>query len=133
MGSPVDELPRHLPLSLHHANSRSELSVSELSLSDLVEGRSSTASRKPSPAPSTPVGETTWGADRWDEGVTEPIKPAGLYVKNVVYAGRALAEWAQVVFECNNFVERRRDEGVTNPWDMEIPILGVEGFRKLGG
>ncbi|KAH6898876.1 hypothetical protein B0T10DRAFT_121961 [Thelonectria olida] len=133
MSSPVDELPRRLSLGLHQANSRPELSASELSLSDLAEGRSNPASRKPSPAPSTPVGEMSWGADRWDDGVTEPIKPAGLYVKNVVYAGRALAEWAQVIFECNNFVERRRDEGVTNLWDMEIPILGVEGFRKIGG
>jgi hypothetical protein len=67
-----------------------------------------------------------------DAGV-QPVKPAGLYVKNSVYAGRALSEWAQVVFECNNFVERRRDEGMENLCDVEIPILGVEGFRKVGG
>jgi hypothetical protein len=67
------------------------------------------------------------------DSVVEPIRPTGVYVKNSVYTGRALAEWAQVVFECNNFVERRRDEGMSNLRDVEIPILGVEGFRKVAG
>lgn len=129
LSSPINETPRRLSLGL--TQTRSELSLSELSISDVGEGRSSPASRKPSPAPSTSAGSTV--GDRWDEGVTEPVKPVGLYAKNAVYAGRSLAEWSQVVFECNNFVERRRDEGVTNPWDMEIPLLGVEGFRKMGG
>ncbi|KAL3427847.1 UPF0592 membrane protein C7D4.03c [Phlyctema vagabunda] len=48
------------------------------------------------------------------------------------YAGRALAEWALIVAECNNFVERRRAEGVPNLRLVEIPTLGVEGFRKFG-
>ncbi|OAX82627.1 hypothetical protein ACJ72_03020 [Emergomyces africanus] len=46
------------------------------------------------------------------------------------YAGRALAEWALVVCECDNFFARRRDEGVPSDDAVEIPILGVEGFRK---
>jgi len=46
------------------------------------------------------------------------------------YAGRALAEWALVVKECNNFVERRKAEGVPGLKLMEVPTLGVEGFRK---
>ncbi|EEH20020.2 hypothetical protein PABG_02279 [Paracoccidioides brasiliensis Pb03] len=46
------------------------------------------------------------------------------------YAGRALAEWALVVCECDNFFTRRRDEGVPSDDAVEIPILGVENFRK---
>ncbi|KAL1968364.1 hypothetical protein VTN77DRAFT_1893 [Rasamsonia byssochlamydoides] len=46
------------------------------------------------------------------------------------YAGRALAEWAQVVSECDNFFERRRDEGVPSDRLVETPTLGVDSFRK---
>ncbi|KAL4810482.1 hypothetical protein BDV18DRAFT_150655 [Aspergillus unguis] len=46
------------------------------------------------------------------------------------YAGRALAEWAQIVAECDSFFSRRRDEGVPNDRLVETPTLGVEGFRK---
>lgn len=56
-----------------------------------------------------------------------PKKPSGVEAK---YAGRALAEWTLVVKECNNFIERRRAEGVPSLKLMEVPILGVEGFRK---
>jgi hypothetical protein len=37
-----------------------------------------------------------------------------------------------VVAECNNFVERRRSEGVPGLKWVEVPTLGVEGFRKFG-
>lgn len=67
------------------------------------------------------------------EDTTQPTKPAGAFVRNVVYSGPSLAEWAQVVSEHNCFVDRRRDEGVTQICDMEVPVLNVEGFRKLGG
>jgi hypothetical protein len=46
------------------------------------------------------------------------------------YAGRALAEWAQVVAECDSFFARRRDEGVPSDRMVETPTLGVESFRK---
>ena len=46
------------------------------------------------------------------------------------YVGRALAEWALVVGECNNFSERRQAEGVPGLKWVEIPTLGVEGFRR---
>ena len=46
------------------------------------------------------------------------------------YVGRALAEWALVVGECNNFAERRQAEGVPGLKWVEIPTLGVEGFRR---
>jgi hypothetical protein len=52
--------------------------------------------------------------------------------KRAKYAGRALAEWGVVVGECNNFVERRRAEGVPGLRWVEVPTLGVEGFRRFG-
>ncbi|KAJ6779557.1 hypothetical protein PWT90_10529 [Aphanocladium album] len=64
---------------------------------------------------------------------TRPSKPAGVFVRNAVYSGQALAEWTQVVNECNSFVDRRTDEGIDRLRDMEVPLLNVEGFRKLGG
>ena len=50
----------------------------------------------------------------------------------VKYSGRALAEWAIIVGECNNFTERRREEGVPGLKWVEVPTLGVEGFRRFG-
>ncbi|KAH8910519.1 DUF1765-domain-containing protein [Coniochaeta sp. PMI_546] len=66
---------------------------------------------------------------------TQPLRPAGMYISNATYAGRALAEWAMVVAECNNFVERRRDEGVLGLGEVEVPSLGVDGLgmRAFGG
>ena len=66
---------------------------------------------------------------------TSPVQPpsAPLLDERLVaskYAGRALAEWAQVVSECDNFFERRRDEGVPCDSMVETPTLGVESFRK---
>ncbi|PHH68212.1 hypothetical protein CDD80_173 [Ophiocordyceps camponoti-rufipedis] len=60
------------------------------------------------------------------------VKPCGLFSSNSAYLGRALAEWSHVVSEHNSFVDRRRDEGVERLSDVEVPLLGVEGFRKLG-
>lgn len=66
-----------------------------------------------------------------DMSVT-PSKPMGSLAQASTYAGRALAEWSWIVAECNSFVDRRRDEGVLGLSDVEIPSLGVEGFRKPG-
>ncbi|KAI1098893.1 DUF1765-domain-containing protein [Jackrogersella minutella] len=60
-----------------------------------------------------------------------PVEPKGVFATGVKYAGRALAEWSLVVAECNSFVDRRREEGVLGLSDVEVPALGVEGFRKL--
>ncbi|KAI2624754.1 DUF1765-domain-containing protein [Xylaria nigripes] len=65
------------------------------------------------------------------ENLVNPIEPTGSFAKNVKYSGRALAEWGLVVAECNSFVERRREEGVLGLQDVEVPALGVEGFRKI--
>ncbi|KAF6826010.1 gpi inositol-deacylase [Colletotrichum plurivorum] len=66
------------------------------------------------------------------EPLTQPLRPEGLYTKRAVYTGRALAEWSIVVAECNGFVDRRRDEGVLGLSEVEVPLLTVEGFRKIG-
>lgn len=71
--------------------------------------------------------------ERFVEPITQPVKPTGIFVKNAVYTGRALAEWAQIVFECNAFVDRRREEGVLGLSEVEVPLMGVEGFRNLRG
>ncbi|KAG6001004.1 hypothetical protein E4U21_004782 [Claviceps maximensis] len=74
----------------------------------------------------------TDGGEASNEQFTKPIKPSGIFAKNAVYSGRALAEWSQVVSECNIFTERRQDDGVERLCDVEVPFLGVDGFRKVG-
>ncbi|KAL5630995.1 hypothetical protein BROUX41_000867 [Berkeleyomyces rouxiae] len=59
-----------------------------------------------------------------------PIKPGGIYAQRAVYSGRSLAEWMLVVMECNNFVDRRRDEGVLGLADVEVPTLTLEPMRR---
>ncbi|KAI1202288.1 hypothetical protein F5X97DRAFT_233554 [Nemania serpens] len=65
------------------------------------------------------------------DNLISPVEPTGSFARTVKYAGRALAEWSLVVAECNNFVERRREEGILGLQDIEVPALGVEGFRKI--
>lgn len=103
------------------------------SSSELDQASLSPVEAKSSPAPSSPAGEYSQYTDRFGDAIVHPVKPKGIYIKNAVYTGRSLAEWGQVVWECNNFVERRRDEGISDLFNIEIPILGVEGFRKFGG
>jgi hypothetical protein len=55
---------------------------------------------------------------------------SGAQVAQSKYIGRALAEWALIVGECNNFAERRQAEGVPGLKWVEIPTLGVDGFRR---
>lgn len=64
--------------------------------------------------------------------VVPPVQPVGLFKERATYSGRALAEWAIVVNECNSFVDRRRDEGVCGLKDVEVPSLGVENLRRSG-
>ncbi|EED19181.1 conserved hypothetical protein [Talaromyces stipitatus ATCC 10500] len=46
------------------------------------------------------------------------------------YAGRALAEWAVIVSEYDNFFDRRLREGVPNDELVETPTLSVENLKK---
>ncbi|KZF19778.1 DUF1765-domain-containing protein [Xylona heveae TC161] len=63
---------------------------------------------------------------------TDPRQPEGQSIGHSRYAGRALAEWAMIVIECQNFFERRKGEGVPGNRYIETPTLGVDNFRKLG-
>ncbi|KAJ5398988.1 hypothetical protein N7465_009477 [Penicillium sp. CMV-2018d] len=59
-----------------------------------------------------------------------PAQPSYDHLVPSKYAGRALAEWAHIVSECDSFFARRRDEGVPSDRMVETPTLGVESFRK---
>ncbi|KAJ6138372.1 hypothetical protein N7471_004858 [Penicillium samsonianum] len=59
-----------------------------------------------------------------------PSQPSYDHLVPSKYAGRALAEWAHIVSECDSFFARRRDEGVPTDRMVETPTLGVESFRK---
>ena len=60
-----------------------------------------------------------------------PLEPVGVTAGPSRYAGRALAEWAILVTECQNFFERRKAEGVPSYHLVETPTLGVDPFRKV--
>jgi hypothetical protein len=60
------------------------------------------------------------------------VRPVGESVAHAKYAGRALAEWAVVLGECQSFFERRKSEGVPANKFVETPSLGVEVFRRPG-
>ena len=60
------------------------------------------------------------------------LVPHGAAIASSKYAGRALAEWAVTIAECQGFFERRKQEGVPTSRLVETPTLGVESFRKPG-
>lgn len=62
----------------------------------------------------------------------QPMRPTGESAANAKYSGRALAEWAVVLGECQSFFERRKNEGVPSNKLVETPSLGVEVFRRPG-
>ena len=62
----------------------------------------------------------------------DALAPSGIAVSSSKYSGRALAEWALVVTECQNFFERRKYEGAPGYKSVETPTLGVDAFRKPG-
>ncbi|KAI1450601.1 DUF1765-domain-containing protein [Annulohypoxylon stygium] len=103
-------------------------------------GQSSPVDRHDDEMPLSPVSSTSRTRDEaptrspispMQEPIIMPVEPKGFFANGVKYAGRALAEWSLVVAECNSFVDRRREEGVLGLSDVEVPALGVEGFRKL--
>ncbi|PTB69937.1 DUF1765-domain-containing protein [Trichoderma citrinoviride] len=126
LGSPVLEAHRQ-PFASGGAIPEEEASMSG---SEADSGISIPSDLKLFPSPNVqPTPSEEWTG----EARVGPVKPAGAFLKNLVYSGRALSEWSLVVAECNNFVERRRDEGVASLDDVEVPLLGVEGFRKMAG
>ena len=58
------------------------------------------------------------------------IEPKGIPESSVKYAGRALAEWTKIVDECNNFFERRKEEGVPTDKLVETPLLVADSFQS---
>ncbi|KAK6354752.1 hypothetical protein TWF696_003889 [Orbilia brochopaga] len=91
---------------------------------------------KGSNAPRLPRATQDWLEAVQDEReAPPPLGPLALSSKgtppqNWKYCGRALAEWALVVDEIDNFVERRKNEGIRDVRDSEIPILSVDSLRK---
>ena len=65
-------------------------------------------------------------------GEVRPKKPSPAELPLAKYSGRALAEWALIVTECQIFFERRKEEGVPSNRLVETPTLGVESFRMFG-
>ncbi|KAL5426676.1 hypothetical protein PMIN04_001837 [Paraphaeosphaeria minitans] len=59
-------------------------------------------------------------------------RPTGPAATSSTYAGRALAEWTFVSHECQNFFDRRKNEGVPSNKQVETPTLAVEAFRRPG-
>ncbi|KAF1959559.1 DUF1765-domain-containing protein [Byssothecium circinans] len=59
-------------------------------------------------------------------------QPTGPAAQSSRYAGRALAEWTFVSHECQNFFDRRKNEGVPSNKQVESPTLAVEAFRRPG-
>lgn len=53
------------------------------------------------------------------------------YASHWTYVGRALAEWAVVVMEYENFFDRRKLEGRESDNDVETPSLVVDPARKF--
>lgn len=60
------------------------------------------------------------------------VQPTGAAATSSRYAGRSLAEWTFVSHECQNFFDRRKNEGVPTNRQVETPTLNVEAFRRPG-
>ncbi|SPO00919.1 uncharacterized protein DNG_03667 [Cephalotrichum gorgonifer] len=128
----INEAKNASPLSALDTAPR-RASMSSSTFSRVTSDRSdSDNSDQPGSCPSLLDRGTTSSPDSETSGNggTQPIKPCGEFVKSSVYAGRALAEWSIVVHECNNFVERRREEGILGLSDVEVPLLSLETHRR---
>lgn len=120
--SPVEEKMQDMTMADASLQDYETMSVSTSSKSASVSGSSD------STRTATPLSGTRHG-----DAKLEAIKPTGTWARNTAYTGQSLAEWSQVISECNSFVNRRQDEGISRVCDVEIPLLSVEGFRKIGG
>jgi len=63
----------------------------------------------------------------------QPVRPTSRAEGHCKYAGRALAEWAMVVSECQSFFDRRKNEGAPEDKYVETPQLAVEVMTKKVG
>ncbi|PIG83386.1 hypothetical protein AARAC_006283 [Aspergillus arachidicola] len=96
------------------------------------EAESGDAREGPPSAKETETSKNTNTGSESEKGSSKPApEPATSHpLVASKYVGRALAEWAQIVSECDSFFARRRDEGVPCDRMVETPTLGVESFRK---
>ncbi|KAK1982448.1 hypothetical protein LZ30DRAFT_44569 [Colletotrichum cereale] len=121
--------------SMSSASSAASTPAERRAEEEQLQPRSSTPQVQPHAQPKVPQQQQqqrSEGRRNGPEPLTQPLRPTGMYTKRAVYSGRALAEWSMIVAECNGFVDRRRDEGVLGLSDVEVPMLTVEGFRKIG-
>ncbi|KAL8720563.1 MAG: hypothetical protein Q9181_007892, partial [Wetmoreana brouardii] len=65
----------------------------------------------------------------FDEEGLELHERTGVTASLAKYSGRALAEWDLLLEEYQNFIEKRRAEGIPSDSLVETPTLGVETFR----
>jgi hypothetical protein len=126
---PKDNLVRAESQDFHMMTSSTWPLRSDVAEIDMTRSRQdSVASRFESPASSFDKAR-----EPTVESSVQPLKPTGKFARNAVYSGRSMAEWAQVVNECNNFSERRRHEGVLTLKGIEVPALSVDGFQGMSG
>lgn len=122
--------------------------IQRVASTEAVDAPAPSPSPSPSPAAATPEEDpflkSPTGNKRLDfvphprgrpdveRHLVQPIRPVGIYKDRATYLGRALAEWSIVVHECNSFIDRRRDEGVCELQNVEVPTLGIENLRRMG-
>ena len=115
-----------IPISTHQTLSfRFSLEWADREIAPVSKERRLHAPRLPTPA------QMLLQSRQVEVGDNCPLKPEDMAAGASKYGGRALAEWAALITECQNFFERRRAEGVPSYQLVETPMLGVEPFRKL--
>lgn len=122
-GSPTPSLPSSPRLSDEPAPQLTFSPSLVRTLSEPLDGLS----------PSVSEGSIRTSSSTTSSGMSaDAVAPTGVWAANARYAGRALAEWALVVAECNSFVDRRRDEGVLGLSEVEVPLLVTQGPAPRG-
>ncbi|KAJ5235196.1 uncharacterized protein N7469_004364 [Penicillium citrinum] len=133
-------LPVASQLHVQHRRSTSECDVDSETTSTQKNNDDVDSSEEPKD-PTKPTSEAQSEIPESDTQVRTPttknsplpqLPPQPIYDHLVPskYVGRALAEWAHIVSECDSFFARRRDEGVPSDRMVETPTLGVDSFRK---
>ncbi|KNG81685.1 hypothetical protein ANOM_010780 [Aspergillus nomiae NRRL 13137] len=117
---------------LHLQLRRSADADDESDIDSDEEAESDSARDDPPSAKKTEISKNTNTGSESEKGSSTPAPEPAISHPLVAnkYVGRALAEWAQIVSECDSFFARRRDEGVPCDRMVETPTLGVESFRK---
>src|SRR5690606_32182988 len=83
------------------------------------------------PSPSQAFIDAKYGQQPYFVAVPDSMEVLATAKHNWKYAGRALAEWNAIVWEYENFFERRKSEGRLTLPDVETPTLGMDGLKKL--